>query len=50
MQTVTSKDGTRIAYDRVGSGPTVILVAGALGYRKFPQCRSWRGCWPTGAR
>jgi pimeloyl-ACP methyl ester carboxylesterase len=37
MQTVTSKDGSRIAYDRVGSGPTVVLVAGALGYRKFPQ-------------
>jgi pimeloyl-ACP methyl ester carboxylesterase len=35
MQTVTSKDGSRIAYDRYGSGPTVILVAGALGYRKF---------------
>ena len=35
MQTVTSKDGSRIAYDRFGSGPTVILVGGALGYRKF---------------
>jgi pimeloyl-ACP methyl ester carboxylesterase len=37
MHTVTSKDGSRIAYDRTGSGPTVILVAGALGYRKFPH-------------
>jgi pimeloyl-ACP methyl ester carboxylesterase len=38
MQTVTSKDGTRIAYDRFGSsGPTVILVGGALGYRKFKK-------------
>jgi pimeloyl-ACP methyl ester carboxylesterase len=35
MQTVTSKDGSRIAYDRFGSGPAVILVGGALGYRKF---------------
>ena len=35
MQTVTSKDGSTIAYDRYGSGPVVILVAGALGYRKF---------------
>ena len=35
MKTVTSKDGSRIAYDRLGFGPTVILVAGALGYRKF---------------
>ena len=37
MQTVTSKDGTSIAYDRHGSGPPVILVAGALGYRKFKR-------------
>src|SRR5918992_191548 len=37
MKTVTSKDGSRIAYDRHGSGPAVILVAGALGYRKFKQ-------------
>jgi pimeloyl-ACP methyl ester carboxylesterase len=35
MQTVTSKDGSRIAYDRFGSGPPVILVGGALGYRRF---------------
>ena len=35
MHTVKSKDGTKIAYDRFGSGPVVILVAGALGYRKF---------------
>ena len=37
MQTVTSKDGSRIAYDRYGEGPTVILVGGALGYRKFKK-------------
>jgi pimeloyl-ACP methyl ester carboxylesterase len=35
VETVTSNDGSRIAYDRIGEGPTVILVAGALGYRKF---------------
>jgi len=35
MYTVTSADGTRIAYDRSGEGPAVILVNGALGYRKF---------------
>jgi pimeloyl-ACP methyl ester carboxylesterase len=35
MKTVTSKDGSRIAYDRLGSGPKVILVGGALSYRKF---------------
>ena len=28
--TVGSKDGTKIAYDRQGKGPSVILVAGAL--------------------
>jgi pimeloyl-ACP methyl ester carboxylesterase len=37
MHTVTSSDGTRIAYDRDGEGPAVILVSGALGYRKFKQ-------------
>jgi pimeloyl-ACP methyl ester carboxylesterase len=34
-ETVTSKDGTTIAYDVVGSGPAVILVDGALCYRGF---------------
>ena len=32
-QTVRSKDGTRIAFARVGSGPAVILIDGALCYR-----------------
>src|SRR5689334_22627331 len=31
---VISKDGTRIAYDRQGSGPALILVAGALSGRE----------------
>jgi hypothetical protein len=31
MFTVTSADGTRIAYDRYGEGPAVILVSGAAG-------------------
>jgi pimeloyl-ACP methyl ester carboxylesterase len=35
MDTVTSADGTKIAYDRSGEGPAVILVNGALGYRRF---------------
>ena len=30
MQSVTSKDGTRIAYDRSGVGPALIIVNGAL--------------------
>jgi pimeloyl-ACP methyl ester carboxylesterase len=38
MQTITSKDGTTIAYDRTGHGPAAILVAGALCARL-----SWSG-------
>jgi pimeloyl-ACP methyl ester carboxylesterase len=34
MPTVTSKDGTKIAYDKVGHGPVVVLVLGALNSRK----------------
>jgi hypothetical protein len=33
--TVTSADGTTIAYDQLGRGPAVILVAGAFGSRTF---------------
>ncbi len=36
MYSVISKDGTKIAYDKVGHGPALILVAGAFSYRKFP--------------
>jgi pimeloyl-ACP methyl ester carboxylesterase len=36
MHHVISKDGTKIAYDRTGEGPVVILVSGALGVRSFP--------------
>ena len=35
MNTVTSKDGTQIAYDKRGQGPALILVDGALCYRSF---------------
>ena len=35
MSEVRSKDGTRIAYDRSGSGPALILVDGALCSRRF---------------
>jgi pimeloyl-ACP methyl ester carboxylesterase len=38
MNTATSRDGTMIAYDKTGSGPVVILVAGALCARL-----SWSG-------
>lgn len=35
MSTVTSRDGTRIAYDCAGTGPALILVDGALCSRSF---------------
>jgi pimeloyl-ACP methyl ester carboxylesterase len=38
MNIATSRDGTAIAYDKTGSGPAVILVAGALCARL-----SWSG-------
>jgi pimeloyl-ACP methyl ester carboxylesterase len=33
MPFVTSRDGTRIAYESMGSGPAIVLVDGALCYR-----------------
>ncbi|WP_413372717.1 alpha/beta fold hydrolase [Paenibacillus taichungensis] len=36
MNIIISKDGTKIAYDKIGQGPALILVAGAFSYRKFP--------------
>ncbi|WP_068774967.1 alpha/beta fold hydrolase [Paenibacillus sp. FJAT-26967] len=36
MYSITSQDGTKITYDKVGHGPALILVAGAFSYRKFP--------------
>ena len=35
MSTVVSKDGTKIAYEKTGQGPAVILVNGAMGIRAF---------------
>lgn len=35
MDKVISKDGTSIAYEKLGSGPTLILVDGAMCSRKF---------------
>ncbi|NUR87298.1 MAG: alpha/beta hydrolase [Nonomuraea sp.] len=34
MNTLTSKDGVRIAFDRVGSGPAVIVISGAFCDRR----------------
>lgn len=35
METVTSADGTTIAFDRYGDGPALILVGGAFQHRAF---------------
>jgi pimeloyl-ACP methyl ester carboxylesterase len=35
MPLINSKDGTTIAYDKIGKGPSIILVNGALGHRKL---------------
>jgi pimeloyl-ACP methyl ester carboxylesterase len=32
---VLSADGTEIAFDRIGAGPTLVLIDAALGYRGF---------------
>ena len=36
----TSSDGTRIAYEKTGSGPALVLVDGAMCHREFGPCRS----------
>jgi pimeloyl-ACP methyl ester carboxylesterase len=36
----TSKDGTRIAHETIGSGPALVLVDGAMCFREFGPCRS----------
>src|SRR5262245_34249829 len=35
ISTLTSKDGTRIAYERHGEGPPLVLVDGAMCRRQF---------------
>jgi pimeloyl-ACP methyl ester carboxylesterase len=36
MSTVTSRDGTVIAYDRTGTGEPLVLVGGTFSYRGYP--------------
>lgn len=38
----TSKDGTRIAYEKLGSGPPLVIVWGALGALDSPFTKSMR--------
>jgi pimeloyl-ACP methyl ester carboxylesterase len=37
METTRSADGTTIAFDRVGQGPTLVIVGGAFGDRATPR-------------
>jgi pimeloyl-ACP methyl ester carboxylesterase len=37
METVFSRDGTTIAFERSGSGPVLVLVGGALSWRTGPD-------------
>jgi pimeloyl-ACP methyl ester carboxylesterase len=41
MDTVASEDGTTIAYDSLGEGPPVVLVAGAIQHRAIDPS-TWR--------
>lgn len=33
METIGSKDGTSLAFDRIGEGPPAVIVGGALSDR-----------------
>jgi pimeloyl-ACP methyl ester carboxylesterase len=46
MNTVTSKDGTRIAYDRTGEGPALILVGGLFERRAMDSETSQLAAFP----
>jgi len=35
MRQVVSEDGTRIAYDKIGQGPSLVIIGGALGDHRF---------------
>lgn len=48
VKTVLSKDGTAIAFQRIGHGPSVILVDGALCHRGMAPCARagiWLNSW-----
>lgn len=35
MQKITSADGTEIAYEKIGHGPALIIIGGALADHNF---------------
>ena len=35
MHQATSQDGTRIAYERTGNGPPLVIIGGSLGDHRF---------------
>ena len=41
MHTITSADGTLIAYDRTGAGPALVLVGGAFSYLSRSVLVTW---------
>lgn len=61
MDTVTSKDGTTIAFDKQGAGPALLLVDGAAAPVSVPDvplrpiaasclaepARRWPGVWSS---
>jgi pimeloyl-ACP methyl ester carboxylesterase len=46
MKTVTSKDGTTIAFDQLGKGPALILVGGSLEHRALDAETSRLAAYP----
>ncbi|UOE21915.1 alpha/beta fold hydrolase [Thermobifida halotolerans] len=43
MATAVSHDGTRIGFEQTGTGPTLVLVDAASGFREFGPMRSLAG-------
>lgn len=46
MNTVTSKDGTQIAYDKIGAGPALILVGGMFEQRAMASETAQLAAYP----
>src|ERR671922_691527 len=50
MKTITSKDGTIIAFDQLGKGPALILVGGSLEHRALDAETSRLAAYPLMAQ